>query len=73
MDKTTNQSMKHFFLFFILPFCITAQIRGVVQDSKNRPIPFVNIYLENSYTGTTSNENGSETIQFSFSLWDIIR
>ena len=35
-----------------------AQIKGTVTDDKNKPLPFVNIYLENTYTGTTSNEDG---------------
>tara|TARA_B100000809_G_scaffold264918_1_gene322132 strand:+ start:1365 stop:3821 length:2457 start_codon:yes stop_codon:yes gene_type:complete len=35
-----------------------AQIKGTVTDDKNQPLPFVNIYLENTYTGTTSNEDG---------------
>jgi hypothetical protein len=35
-----------------------AQIKGTVTDDRNQPLPFVNIYLENTYTGTTSNEDG---------------
>lgn len=35
-----------------------AQIKGTVTDSKEQPLPFVNIYIENTYTGTTSNEDG---------------
>ncbi len=33
-------------------------IKGTILDTKNRPVPFANIYLKNSYDGTTSNENG---------------
>jgi hypothetical protein len=36
-----------------------AQIKGTVTDEKNQPLPFVNIYLENTYKGTTSNEDGN--------------
>jgi len=47
---------------FILLFCLfsklTAQIKGTVSNSKNEPIPFVSVYFQNSYTGTTTNENG---------------
>ena len=35
-----------------------AQIKGTVTDSKEQPLPFVNIYIENTYTGTTSNQDG---------------
>ncbi|MFD2917984.1 DUF5686 and carboxypeptidase regulatory-like domain-containing protein [Psychroserpens luteus] len=40
-------------------FVSFAQIKGTVTDDKNQPLPFVNIYLENTYTGTTSNEDGN--------------
>ncbi len=46
-------------LFGILPFMATAQIVGTVTDAQNNPLPFVNIYLENSYVGTTSNDEGN--------------
>jgi len=35
-----------------------AQIQGNITDGENQPLPFVNIFLENTYTGTTSNEEG---------------
>ncbi|MDG5768293.1 TonB-dependent receptor [Balneolales bacterium ANBcel1] len=35
-----------------------AVIRGTVTDSGGEPMPGVNIYLRNTYTGTTSDENG---------------
>ncbi len=35
-----------------------AQIKGNVVDEKGAPLPFVNIFLENSYTATTSNDLG---------------
>ncbi len=35
-----------------------AQIRGTITDEAGLPLPFVNIYIENTYTGTTSNEKG---------------
>ncbi|MFB1026969.1 MAG: carboxypeptidase-like regulatory domain-containing protein, partial [Flavobacteriaceae bacterium] len=31
----------------------------------NKPIPYVNIYIENSYTGTTSNDNGDYVLALS--------
>ena len=36
-----------------------AQIVGKITDSNSKAIPYVNIYLENSYTGTTSNDDGN--------------
>jgi hypothetical protein len=48
------------FLFFFLTFSLSAQIRGVVKDSiSGEPIPYVNIWVENESIGTTSEENGS--------------
>lgn len=35
-----------------------AQLRGKVTDASGSPIPFVSITVENTYTGTTSNEEG---------------
>ncbi len=36
-----------------------AQIKGIVTNENNQPLPFVNIYLENTFSGTTSNEAGN--------------
>ena len=46
-------------LFSIISF---AQIRGTVKDSDGNPLPFVNIYIENTYVGTTTNELGKYEI-----------
>ncbi|WP_291114728.1 carboxypeptidase-like regulatory domain-containing protein [Flavobacterium sp. UBA6135] len=47
-----------FFLLFIISN-LTAQISGVVKDSlTGKPIPYVNIWVENENIGTTSNEKG---------------
>jgi hypothetical protein len=35
-----------------------AQVKGTVTDEKGLPLPFVSIYIENSYIGTTTNEQG---------------
>ncbi|MEZ4854317.1 DUF5686 and carboxypeptidase regulatory-like domain-containing protein [Flavobacterium sp.] len=52
--------MKQFFAIAFLFFSIflVAQIKGKVTDAKNNPLPFVNIYIENTYSGTTTNEFG---------------
>jgi len=48
-------------LLFVI-FCtstLSAQISGIVKDSlTKKPIPYVNIWVENENSGTTSNENG---------------
>ena len=46
-------------LLFLLISCYTyAQIKGTVTDEKGNPLPFVTIFEENTYNGTTSNELG---------------
>ncbi len=46
-------------LFFLIISTITqAQIKGVVKDINGKPLPFVNIFEENTYNATTSNELG---------------
>lgn len=46
-------------LVFILISCHSfSQIKGRIVDKKNEPLPFVNIYVENTFTGTTSNDQG---------------
>lgn len=46
------------FLFLLLPIVLFAQIKGKVTNKKNEALPFVNIFLEQSLTGTTTNDNG---------------
>ena len=35
-----------------------AQIKGSVKDKNGEPLSFVSVYLENTLTGTTTNDNG---------------
>ena len=52
----------------LLPFLVLfsafsfAQIKGTVKDVDGNPLPFVNIYVENTYLGTTTNELGKYEI-----------
>lgn len=47
-------------LFFFITFSLSAQIKGVIKDSiSGEPIPYVNIWVENETIGTTSETNGS--------------
>ena len=50
-----------FFLVLILMHgFVSAQIRGVVKDSlTGTPIPYVSIWVENETIGTTSEEDGT--------------
>jgi hypothetical protein len=41
---------------------IYSQIKGIVLDESNKPIPYVNIWVENENLGTTSEENGLYSI-----------
>ncbi|MBT8245060.1 DUF5686 and carboxypeptidase regulatory-like domain-containing protein [Winogradskyella sp.] len=43
------------FTFNLISF---SQIKGNITDSKNQPLPFVNVFIENTYKGTTSNDSG---------------
>ncbi|REG94064.1 DUF5686 and carboxypeptidase regulatory-like domain-containing protein [Flavobacterium aquicola] len=52
--------MKNAFLYFLLllSFHSFAQIKGTVTDEKGNPLPFINVFEENTYNGTTTNEQG---------------
>jgi hypothetical protein len=52
---------KRLFLALILFSCfVSAQIKGVVNDSlTGKPIPFVNIWVQNENIGSTSEEDGT--------------
>ena len=39
-----------------------AQVKGIVVDESGKPIPYVNIWVENEDIGTTSEENGEFSI-----------
>ncbi len=46
-------------LLFICCSCYSsAQVFGLVVDKNNEPLPFVNIYIEETLNGTTTNGNG---------------
>lgn len=51
---------KNLLLFFILSvsFHSYSQLKGRIVDQKNTPIPYVNVYIENTYSGTASNDLG---------------
>ena len=45
-------------LFILISLNCFSQIKGTVTDVNGKPLPFVNIFEENTYNGTTSNEQG---------------
>ena len=50
-----------FGLFSVIAF---GQIKGTVTDTKGEPLAFVSIYIENTYIGTTTNENGKYELNY---------
>ena len=48
----------YLFLLLFLSFYSNAQIKGTITDEKGNPLPFVNVFEEDTYNGTTSNEQG---------------
>ncbi len=53
------------FAFFVGTSFALAQtnIQGIIKDSKGKPLPGVNVFIKNTYDGTSSNPDGA----FSFS------
>lgn len=54
-----------FIWVFLVSFSASSQITGTVSSTKGDTLPFVNVYIENSNIGTTSNEEGNYELQFS--------
>ena len=42
----------------LFSFSVSAQVKGIVVDEYNKPISYVNIWVENENNSTTSEENG---------------
>ncbi len=54
------QEKRLLLVLLLLGFYASAQIKGVVKDSiSGEPIPYVNIWVDGETIGTTSEENGS--------------
>ena len=52
----------YFFLIIGYSAISNAQVSGVVADSKGNTLPFVNVYVENTNIGTTTNGEGVYTL-----------
>ena len=49
-----------FLALALVTFSLSAQIKGIVKDSlTGKPIPYVNIWVQNENIGSTSEENGA--------------
>ena len=57
------QEKRLWLLIILWSFSVSAQIKGVVVDENNNPIPYVNIWVENENIGTTSEQDGSFSLQ----------
>lgn len=58
--------MKNFlFLLLFVSFNLSAQVVGKVSDVNGEPLPYVNIYLQDTYTGTTTNDDGNYSLNIS--------
>ncbi|MCY2687713.1 DUF5686 and carboxypeptidase regulatory-like domain-containing protein [Salinimicrobium sp. TH3] len=52
-------------LLFLCCFTGYAQITGKVTNQEGTPLAYVNIYLDGTFSGTTSNENGIYNLELS--------
>jgi hypothetical protein len=57
--------MNKFSFLLFLSISFFAQTKGIVVDEFGKPIPYVNIWVENENIGTTSEENGEFSISAS--------
>ncbi len=57
------QEKRLWLLLLLFSFYVSAQTKGVVFDESGKPIPYVNIWVENENIGTTSEVDGSFTIE----------
>lgn len=60
--------MKHsilLFIAFLTSYGVLSQVTGIVTNQNNEPLAYVNVFIENTYTGTTTNENGNYELNIS--------
>lgn len=62
------------FLFFVFLSALTvqAQISGIVTDENNEPLPYVNIYVKSTTSGTTTNFDGEYFLKLGKGNYEII-
>ncbi len=68
--------MNHLLLltaFLLFPIIVTSQgIKGVVTDDNNISIPYTTIYLKQTHTGTTTNEQGEYEIKLNPGIYKVV-
>lgn len=50
-------------LLLLVGLAVSAQVKGIVVDENDKPIPYVNIWTENQNAGATTDENGQFEIK----------
>ena len=66
---TTHYMLRKLLLLvFFITTSVSAQIIGKVTDTQGEPLSSVNIYLQNSYLGTASNDDGYYSLGVSETL-----
>ena len=45
-------------VLILISASLSSQIKGKITDTNGKPLSFVSVYIENTLTGTTSNDNG---------------
>ena len=61
ITKPIDFDMKKITLYTLMLCCFSSfsQITGKITDIKQSPLSFVSVYLDKTFTGTTSNDNGN--------------
>lgn len=58
-NRRKMQEKRWLCLLIFIGFSSFAQIKGIVIDENDKPIPYVNIWVENENIGTTAEEDGT--------------
>ena len=58
--------------FVFLPLLLISQITGTITNQGGEPLPYVNVYVENTSIGTTTNGTGKYTLKLEPGTYNII-
>jgi hypothetical protein len=67
--------MRYPFVFLFLLFLIPTgegQVIGKITDTNGEPLPFANVYVQNTTKGTTSNPDGDYALQLDPGTYEIV-
>ena len=59
------KSILTFIALLVLPISVFSQVKGSVTNINNEALAYVNVFIENTYTGTTTNEAGKYELNIS--------